>query len=82
MDREKLLDLCRRALAAARPYVLEGRGSWEDSRRAGMLIDQALAELGLPQESADWDEPNAWDASQVIEFEAIRSARAGTSKAE
>jgi hypothetical protein len=82
MDREKLLDLCRRALAAARPYVLEGRGSWEDSRRVGTLIDEALAELGIPQEGSDWDEPNAWDSSEVIGFEPIRAARGASPKAE
>jgi hypothetical protein len=72
MDTEELLNLCRRALAAARPYVLEGKGSWDDSRKAGTLIDEALAELGIPQEGSDWDEPNAWDSSDVIEFQPPR----------
>lgn len=68
MDRDKLLDLCRGALAAARPYVLEGRGSWEESREAGVLLDEALAELGIPHERSDWDGPSEADCSNVIEF--------------
>lgn len=77
MDRDKLLDLCRRALAAARPYVLDGRGSWEDSRKAGVLLDEALAELGTPHELSDWDGPSEPDSSNVIAL----SGRAATPEA-
>lgn len=50
-----LSSLCLRALKAARPYVIDGRGPREDSKRVGTLLDEALAKLGEPQVEADWD---------------------------
>jgi hypothetical protein len=46
--------LCLNALKLARPYVLEGRGERAESMRIGLILDKALAELGEPQEEADW----------------------------
>jgi hypothetical protein len=42
---QDLTALCLSALKLARPYVLEGRGERSESMRAGLVIDQALAEL-------------------------------------
>jgi hypothetical protein len=50
-----LAELCIRALKEARPYLRESRGSRVESKRVGMMIDEALAKLGEPQEEADWD---------------------------
>jgi hypothetical protein len=50
-----LTKLCIRALKKARPFLLGARGPRAESKRVGMTIDEALAELGEPQDEADWD---------------------------
>jgi hypothetical protein len=48
------LELCLRALKAARPYVLEGKGPFADSAHTGRLVDEALSKLGEPQDDSEW----------------------------
>ncbi len=49
-----LSDLCRRALKAARPFLIIAPGPRAESLRAGVIVDEALARLGEPQDKSDW----------------------------
>ena len=49
-----LSDLCRRALKAARPFLNIAPGPRAESLRVGVLVDEALAQLGEPQDKSDW----------------------------